>query len=184
MDSIANSLGEEDRDRLLKPYLTSFLDTRTTPLFENLRARTAILWAIKINTTEWLKLAGFQDEFDCLADCPEPSRQPTPESIDNLVTQRQYDLKAVPNLITGTVDLVVDQALGESAFHAIATMPKTDQMTQYFRGVPAVAYSAALTAKNDGKDLQPSVLSLQQAWFLLLDFIVRIADFMPSQADK
>ena len=184
VDGIANSLGEEDPDRLLKPYLTSFLNTRSTPHFETLRARTAILWAIKINTTEWLKLAGFQDEFDCLADCPEPSLQPTPGSIDNLVANRQYDLKAVPDLKTGTPDLEVDQALGESAFHAIATMPKTDQMTRYFRGLPAVTYSAALTAKNNGRDLQPSVQNLQQAWFLLLDFMVRIADFMPSQADK
>ena len=183
VDGMANSLTDEDRDRLVRPFLTSLVSTRTTPRFEHLRRHSATLWAAKVNLTQWLLLAGLMEEYDHITDSTVPEEQPTPDSITNILEQRQTALAQIPDLQTGTLDLEVDQALGETGLHSIGTLPKGEQLTRYFRGIPSLAYSAALTAKQRGKDPKPSIQKLQQDWLYLLYHIVRIPTFSRYQAE-
>ena len=97
--------------------------------------------------------------------------------------QREKGLQHVPDL-TATHDPDADQALGATAFHAIATMPKDKQLAHYFRGFPAAVYSATLKAEQDGRDLQRTIHSLQLSWPLLVNSLARIAEYSTTDHDN
>ena len=147
IDEMGNSLDDEARDQLIKPYLTSVANTRTPGYFEHMKCSTAVLWAVKVNTPTWLSLADFNDESDYLDDCNAPDPNTTPEAVAALIEQRNTALQAVPDL-RSTFDLDADQALGASGFHAVAIISKDQQFTNYFQGIPSITYSAALKAKQ------------------------------------
>lgn len=66
-----DSLDDQTRNRLLKPFLPRLLNTRSTPDVQDRRAFMAADWAVRTYTPAWLRLAGLNDHADALADLPE-----------------------------------------------------------------------------------------------------------------
>jgi len=66
-----DALGDEERDRLLKPFLTKMIGTRTTPEDEETRAWMACDWLVRTFTPTWLRRAGLDAEAEALVALPE-----------------------------------------------------------------------------------------------------------------
>jgi hypothetical protein len=64
-----DSLGEADRNRLLKPLLLDMVGTATTPEDEETRAWMATDWLARVHAPAWLRLAGLTKEAQALEGC-------------------------------------------------------------------------------------------------------------------
>jgi hypothetical protein len=60
------SLGDDDRNRLLKPLVPTLIGTRTNAADENIRAWMCLDWLVRIYAPTWLRLAGFNAQADLL----------------------------------------------------------------------------------------------------------------------
>lgn len=54
--SLNDSLGDEDRDRLLKPLLRNLINTKSSAYVAMKRAYLALDWFIRVNAPEWIAL--------------------------------------------------------------------------------------------------------------------------------
>lgn len=61
-----DSLPDEDRTRLLKPFVLKILGTNTTPEDEETRAWMATDWLCRVHAPAWLRLAGLTKEAEAL----------------------------------------------------------------------------------------------------------------------
>jgi hypothetical protein len=61
-----DSLNEDDRNRLLKPYVVRVIGTRTTKADENTRAWLATDWLARVQAPAWLRLAGLTEHAQAL----------------------------------------------------------------------------------------------------------------------
>ena len=66
-----DSLDDEARNRLLKPFLPRLLNTRSTPDVQDRRAFMAADWAVRTYAPAWLRLAGLDEHADNLAELRE-----------------------------------------------------------------------------------------------------------------
>lgn len=64
-----DSLGDVDRNRLLKPLLLDMVGTATTAEDEETRAWMATDWFARVYTPAWLRLAGLTKEAQALESC-------------------------------------------------------------------------------------------------------------------
>jgi hypothetical protein len=62
-----DSLDDGDRNRLLSPFITLLVGTKSTPDVEERRAWMAADWLIRTHTPAWLRLAGLDDHVAALA---------------------------------------------------------------------------------------------------------------------
>ena len=79
---------DEDRTRLLKPFIPKLINTRGSAKLEQRRATMAADWLIRTHTVAWLRLAKLDRQADALASLPEitdfaqcPSLMPTLEAV-------------------------------------------------------------------------------------------------------
>ncbi|HKW09723.1 MAG TPA: hypothetical protein VJO33_05040, partial [Gemmatimonadaceae bacterium] len=61
---------DESRNRLLRPYITRILGTRTTEADETTRAWLATDWLVRVHAPAWLELAGLTDDASKLRALP------------------------------------------------------------------------------------------------------------------
>jgi hypothetical protein len=66
-----DSLNDEDRDRLLLPFLPRLVGTRSTPDARDRRAFMAADWAVRVFTPAWLRLAKLDEHAEALEGLPE-----------------------------------------------------------------------------------------------------------------
>jgi hypothetical protein len=71
MRSWNDSLNDDDRNRLLKPYVTKLVGTAATPEIEDARAWMTLDWLVRTCTPAWLRCAGLNDQAARLAELPE-----------------------------------------------------------------------------------------------------------------
>ena len=71
MRSWNDTLPDEDRNRLLKPYVTRLVGTAASAEVEDRRAWMALDWLVRVHAPAWLRLAGLTDQADRLAGLPE-----------------------------------------------------------------------------------------------------------------
>jgi hypothetical protein len=57
-----DALNDEDRNRLLRPFIRRLIGTRSTPKVEERRAFMAADWAVRVAAPVWLRAAGLDDE--------------------------------------------------------------------------------------------------------------------------
>jgi hypothetical protein len=57
-----DTLGDDDRNRLLKPFVTKVIGTRTTDEDETIRAWMACDWLVRVFTPAWLRRIGLDDD--------------------------------------------------------------------------------------------------------------------------
>ena len=66
-----DSLSDEDRDRLLLPFLPRLVGTRSTAEVQDRRAFMAADWAVRVFTPAWLRLAKLDEHAEALEGLPE-----------------------------------------------------------------------------------------------------------------
>jgi len=66
-----DALPQDKRDELLKPLIPRLINTRASKEIETCRSLMAADWLIRVNTPEWLRLAGLTSHADALASLPE-----------------------------------------------------------------------------------------------------------------
>ena len=62
---------DEDRARVLGPFLERIVGSRSTPAVEKRRSYMALDWSIRVSTPAWIDLAGLVDEAAALRALPE-----------------------------------------------------------------------------------------------------------------
>jgi hypothetical protein len=65
-----DGLGDEARNRLLKPYITKIIGTNTGAADDEVRAWMATDWLVRVQTPAWLDLAGLKDDAERLRNLP------------------------------------------------------------------------------------------------------------------
>lgn len=68
-----DSLDDEARNRILKPFLPRLVGTRSTPEVQDARAFMAADWAVRTFTPAWLRKAGLDADAQALEQLPELS---------------------------------------------------------------------------------------------------------------
>jgi hypothetical protein len=66
-----DNLNDDDRNRLLAPYVTKIVGTRSTPEVESIRSYMAADWLVRTSTPAWLRRAGLDDHAMALESLPE-----------------------------------------------------------------------------------------------------------------
>ena len=61
-----DGLGDEARNRLLLPFLTRLVGTRSTAEIQERRAFMAVDWSVRVSAPAWLRLAGLDVHADAL----------------------------------------------------------------------------------------------------------------------
>ena len=66
-----DDLPNDERDKILKPFLPRLIDTRGSNALAERRALMAADWLLRVHTPAWLQLAGLRAQADTLASLPE-----------------------------------------------------------------------------------------------------------------
>jgi hypothetical protein len=94
MRSWNDTLNDEDRNRLLKPYVTRLVGTASTPEVEDARAWMALDWLVRVHTPAWLRLAGLHDQAARLAELGEFKGGMDVRSVGPAITAVRKDARA------------------------------------------------------------------------------------------
>src|SRR6185312_1080415 len=66
-----DSLGDDERDTLLRPLIPQLINTKGSKALERRRALMAADWLVRVHTPAWLRLAKLDAHADALAALPE-----------------------------------------------------------------------------------------------------------------
>ncbi len=80
---------DEERDRLLKPFIAKLVGSRSTPEVESRRAYMSLDWLIRVQTPAWLDLAGLAEPAQEIRDLAEIVDLPTAEAAAPVVRAAQ-----------------------------------------------------------------------------------------------
>ena len=178
-----DSLGEKDRNRLLKPYITKVIGTRTTEADEETRAWMAMDWLVRVNAPAWLDLAGLKDEAARLRNLPALTSSEIALAVQDTINQardRAYAARSAAR--TAAWSAAWDAAWGATWYAAwYAAWPTAGSAARYAAWY-AAWYAAGATAwyaawstawyaagATAGSALRPTVETLQASACELLD---------------
>jgi len=106
-----DSLSDEDRQRLLRPFVPRLVGTRSTPEVEQRRAFMAADWAVRVAAPVWLRVAGLNDAAGSLeALAPLDSVEACRSAASTIAQAREAAAAAATAAAAAAVDAVGDAA--------------------------------------------------------------------------
>ena len=157
-----DGLPDEDRDRLLKPFLLRMVGTASTPEIQDRRAFMAADWAVRVFTPAWLRLASLHDDATALEALPEMLSVELCQAAMPVIAKAQKSADAA----RAAARAAAWDAAGAAAWHA-ARAAAWDAAWDAAR---AAAWHAA------GNALKQTVTDLQASASDLLDKMIRLTE--------
>ncbi len=172
-----DDLDDETRQRL-KPYIPRLIGTNATRAVESRRAWLVTDWLVRVHTPAWLELGGMKDQADALRALPEVTSTASAKSAQPTIETASEKAAAA--------GAAAWDAAEDAAWDAARTAAEDAARDAAWAAAWAAAWDAARDAAGDaaraaawdaardaaGAKLKPTVVSLQDSAFQLLDRLI------------
>ena len=195
-----DGLGDEDRDRLLKPYLTKVIGTKSSKEVEDARGWLAVQWQINHYVPTWLDLAGLNEHATFLRELTVDTLDDLNAAYDKISAARSaadsaaYSAarsaarsaaylaadsaarSAAYSAADSAAYLAADSAARSAAYSAARSAAYSAARSAAYSAARSAACSAACSAAYSAAEeaLKPTVVSLQQSASELLDAMLAV----------
>jgi len=164
-----DALDDEDRNRLLKPFIPLLVGTRSTPAVEQRRGFLAADWVVRVYAPVWLRAAGLEDEAAELEGlAPLLSVESSVAARPAIDRARAAAMDAAAAALAAAGDAAIDAAVAvaTAAWDAAAAIYAAEDAAAYAGTAvwhPAwdAATDAATAVAATGGALRPHVEQLQ-----------------------
>ena len=171
-----DSLSDDDRDRLLLPFLPRFVGTRSTADVQDRRAFMAADWAVRVFTPAWLRLAKLDEHAEALEGLPELDSVEACRAAQPTINAARGAARAAARAAAwGAAEAATRAAAGDAATVAASDAASTVAWDATWDAAGAATEAATRAAtRAAAKDaLAPTVWELQASAVDLFDRMIQ-----------
>ena len=163
---------DEERDRLLKPFVTRILGTKTNKKDENIRAWMATDWLVRVQTAAWLDLAGKPEIAAKLRNLKPLTNAKIAQQSQSVINDARDTADAAWDAARAAARAAARDAAWDAARAAARAAARDAAWAAAWDAAGDAAWAAARDAAK--KRLDPTVTELQVSALDLLERMIAV----------